>query len=269
MITKRRFVTGASAVLVGWRIGGIPSAGAAVGLPESLRDEFARIEKDSGGRLGVATFDTLYGGQIGHRADERFPMCSTFKLLAAGAILSRVDAGTENLDRRIRFKSRDIVVNSAITNDRTGGSGMSLAELCEAAMTWSDNTAGNLLLDSLGGPAGLTAYARLLGDMTTRLDRTEPDLNEAIPGDPRDTTAPAAMLSNLRTLVLGKALSTTSRDRLTAWLVGNKTGDARMRAGLPRDWAWGTRPVPANAARQTMSASSGRRTGRPSSCRSI
>ena len=239
MITKRRFVTGASAVLVGWRIGGISSAGAAVGLPESLRDEFARIEKDSGGRLGVATFDTLYGGQIGHRADERFPMCSTFKLLAAGAILSRVDAGTENLDRRIRFESRDIVVNSAITKDRTGGSGMSLAELCEAAMTWSDNTAGNLLLDSLGGPAGLTAYARLLGDMTTRLDRTEPDLNEAIPGDPRDTTAPAAMLSNLRTLVLGKALSTTSRDRLTAWLVGNKTGDARMRAGLPRDWRVG------------------------------
>ncbi len=239
MITRRRFVTGASTVLAGAGIGVIPTVGAAVGLPESLHNAFARIERDSGGRLGIAAFDTLYGGQINHRADERFPMCSTFKLVAAGAILSRVDAGTENLDRRIRFESRDIVVNSAITKDRTGGSGMSLAELCEAAMTWSDNTAGNLLIDSLGGPAGLTAYARLLGDTITRLDRTEPDLNEAIPGDPRDTTSPAAMLSNLRTLVLGKALSTTSRDRLTAWLIGNKTGDARLRAGLPKDWRVG------------------------------
>ncbi len=181
MVTKRRFVIGASAVLGGWQMGGVPSAGAAVGLPESLHDEFARIEKDSGGRLGIAAFDTLYGGQIGHRADERFPICSTFKLLAAGAILSRVDAGAENLDRRIRFESRDIVVNSAITKDRTGGPGMSLSELCEAAMTWSDNTAGNLLLDSLGGPAGLTAYARSLGDTTTRLDRTEPESQRSHP----------------------------------------------------------------------------------------
>jgi beta-lactamase class A len=189
--------------------------------------------------LGVAVLDTLTETRSAHRADERFPMCSTFKLLAAGAILARVDAGKEHLDRRIRFEGKDVVVNSAITKDRVGGEGMSVAELCEAAMIVGDNTAGNLLLAILGGPEGLTAYARSLGDMATRLDRIEPDLNEAIPGDPRDTTSPAAMLSNLRTLVLGNVLSVGSRDQLTRWLLGNKTGDTRLRAGLPSAWRVG------------------------------
>jgi beta-lactamase class A len=204
-----------------------------------LGSELGRVETESGGRLGVAVLDTLTGVQVGHRADERFPMCSTFKLLAAAAVLARVDAGRERLDRRIRFESSDIVVNSAVTKDRVGGDGMSLAELCEAAMTVSDNTAGNLILASLGGPDGLTAYARSLGDTLTRLDRIEPALNEALPGDPRDTTTPAAMLSNLRTLALGTVLSAASRELLTAWLVGNKTGDTRLRAGLPKDWRTG------------------------------
>src|SRR4029079_11579520 len=155
------------------------------------------------------------GERIGHRADERFPMCSTFKLVAAAAILARVDAERERLDRRIRFEAGDVVVNSPITKDRHGGDGMSLAELCEAAMTASDNTAGNLLLANLGGPAGVTAFARSLGDQTTRLDRIEPALNEALPDDPRDTTSPAAMLGNIRSLVLGDALSLSSRRQLT------------------------------------------------------
>jgi beta-lactamase class A len=132
-----------------------------------------------------------------------------------------------------------VVVNSAITKDRAGGEGMTLGELCEAAMIVSDNTAGNLLLAALGGPAGLTAYARSLGDTVTRLDRIEPELNEAIPGDPRDTTSPAAMLADLRTLVLGDALSASSRELLTQWLIGNKTGDTRLRAGLPKGWRVG------------------------------
>jgi beta-lactamase class A len=126
-----------------------------------------------------------------------------------------------------------------VTKDHAGGPGLTLAELCEAAMTVSDNTAGNLLLASLGGPAGLTAYARSLGDQTTRLDRIEPDLNEALPGDPRDTTTPAAMLANLKTLVLGNVLSAGSRERLTGWLLGNKTGGARLRAGIPDNWRVG------------------------------
>jgi beta-lactamase class A len=240
MITRRRFATAVSAAVVGCGLGsGLDRAEAASGLSAALGGELGRVETESGGRLGVAVLDTLTGVQVGHRADERFPMCSTFKLLAAAAVLARVDAGRERLDRRIRFEASDIVVNSAVTKDRVGGDGMSLAELCEAAMTVSDNTAGNLILASLGGPDGLTAYARSLGDTLTRLDRIEPALNEALPGDPRDTTTPAAMLSNLRTLALGTVLSAASRELLTAWLVGNKTGDTRLRAGLPKDWRTG------------------------------
>jgi beta-lactamase class A len=240
MITRRRFVRGAAAVIVGYgfaKTSGV--ARAAGGLSEKLAADLARIEKESGGRLGVAVLDRGTEAQAAHRGDERFPMCSTFKLLAAAAILARVDAGKERLDTRVRFEARDVVVNSAMTKDRVGGEGMSVAELCEAAMIVSDNTAGNLLLARLGGPEGLTTYARSLGDTVTRLDRTEPDLNEAVPGDPRDTTSPAAMLSNLRTLVLGTVLSASSRDQLTRWLLGNRTGDTRLRAGLPSDWRVG------------------------------
>jgi beta-lactamase class A len=201
---------------------------------DALAVQFAEIEKASGGRLGVAVLDTS-----GHRPDERFPMCSTFKLLAAAAILKRIDAGRERLDRRIPFGPSDLVVNSPTTKARVGEGGLTLAELCEAAMVMSDNTAGNLLLANLGGPAGLTAIARSLGDQTSRLDRWEPDLNEALPGDPRDTTTPAAMLENIRLLVLGDALSVSSRQQLTAWLLGNKTGDTRLRARLPKGWRVG------------------------------
>jgi beta-lactamase class A len=213
--------------------------GGEAALSDRLKDELARVEAESRGRLGVAVLDTGSHVRCDHRGDERFPMCSTFKLLAAAAVLARVDAGKEALQRRIRFERSDIVVNSPITQNRTGDDGMSLDELCEAAMIVSDNTAGNLLLDALGGPAGLTAYARSLGDTVTRLDRIEPDLNEAHPDDPRDTTSPAAMLANLRSLVLGDVLSAPSKARLTGWLVGNKTGDTRLRAGLPKSWRIG------------------------------
>jgi beta-lactamase class A len=240
MITRRRFARCAGAAIVGYGFApALSAAGAGPGLSDKLAADLARIEKESGGRLGVAVLDTATAAQSAHRGDERFPMCSTFKLLAAAAILARVDAGKERLDARVRFEAREVVVNSAMTKDRAGGEGMSVAELCEAAMIVSDNTAGNLLLARLGGPQGLTAYARSLGDMVTRLDRIEPDLNEAIPGDPRDTTSPAAMLSNLRTLVLGNVLSENSKDQLTRWLIGNKTGDTRLRAGLPSGWRVG------------------------------
>lgn len=150
-----------------------------------------------------------------------------------------MDQGQEDLARRIRFDTSDLVIYSPITKDRAGGEGMTLAELCAAALQYSDNTAGNLLLAALGGPQGVTAYARALGDTVTRLDRTEPTLNEAQPGDPRDTTSPAAMAENMRKLLLGSALSEGARARLAAWLVGNKTGDRRLRAGLPKGWRIG------------------------------
>jgi beta-lactamase class A len=241
MISRRRFVVGAGAgtTVAGFgMLGGGRDRAAAASLAEKL--DIPTIEAASGGRLGVAFLDTTTGARAGHRADERFPLCSTFKVLAAAAVLARVDAGQERLDRRIRFAASDLVVNSPATKERAGTQeGMSLDELCAAAMTMSDNTAGNLLLAALGGPEALTAYIRSLGDATTRLDRIEPELNEARPGDPRDTTTPAAMAANLRTLLLGNVLAAPSRERLTAWLVGNKTGDARLRAGLPKGWRVG------------------------------
>jgi beta-lactamase class A len=167
-------------------------------------------------------------------------MCSTFKVLAAAAVLARVDARQEQLTRRITIDASAIVTYSPVTEKHIGGDGMTLAEICEAAMTLSDNTAANVLLASIGGPAGLTAFARRLGDHLTRLDRDEPSLNEAQPDDPRDTTTPNAMASNLKALVLGTAaLSAASREQLTAWLIANKTGDARLRAGFVQGWRVG------------------------------
>ena len=229
MLTKREFVLGAIA---------IAACGAARADAETLAPAFARIEKESGGRLGVAVLDTQTGMRSGHRADERFPMCSTFKLLAAAAILRRVDAGTERLERRVSYTAKDLVTYSPVTEKHIAD-GMTLAELCDAAVTLSDNTAGNLLLAALGGPGGITALARSLGDHVTRLDRIEPELNEAIPGDPRDTTSPAAMTASLHALSIGDALSAPSRAHLTAWLLANKTGDARLRARLPSGWRVG------------------------------
>jgi beta-lactamase class A len=202
---------------------------------QALRD----LERKSGGRLGVAVIDTGSGTTLLHRADERFPMCSTFKVLAAAAVLARVDRKSEQLDRHIPFSKADLLEYAPVTTARVNEGRMTVAELCDAAITVSDNTAANLLLRTLGGPAGLTAYVRSLHDTVTRLDRDEPTLNTAIPGDPRDTTTPAAMAGNLRTLLLGTALSAASRDRLIGWLVANKTGDARLRAGLPKGWRVG------------------------------
>lgn len=197
------------------------------------------LEARSGGRLGVAVLDTATGAAVAHRADERFALCSTFKFLAAARVLVRVDRGEERLDRRVVFAEKDLVAYSPMTKERVGATGMTLAELCDAAITLSDNTAGNLLLASFGGPAGLTEFARSLGDKATRLDRWETELNEATPGDRRDTTTPAAMLENMRRLLLGDTLSAPSREQLIAWLIGNKTGAARLRAGVPRDWRVG------------------------------
>jgi beta-lactamase class A len=239
MLTRRMFCS--RALLVSASVGLMPGTSRARSNDAwaGLSAVFANLENASGGRLGVAVFDVATGADSGHRSTELFPMCSTFKLLAAAAILKRVEAGQESLERRIPFDASDLVVNSPTTSARVGEGSLTLAEICEAAMIVSDNTAGNLLLASLGGPAGLTTFARSLGDQTTRLDRIEPDLNQALPGDPRDTTSPAAMLGNLRSLVLGDVLSQMSRRQLTAWLLGNKTGDTRLRARLPKDWRVG------------------------------
>lgn len=230
MTTRRNFIIGAAAMA--------GMSGAAWAAAPKLADAFARIERDSGGRLGVGIFDAQAKVGAGYHADDRFPMCSTFKFLAAAAVLKRVDTGKERLDRRIQIEAKDIVPGSSRINAPVI-EGMTLAQLCEAAMTYSDNTAGNLILASLGGPAAVTAYARSIGDKVSRLDRNEPTVNEAIPGDPRDTTTPAAMAKNLLTLLLGNALTPKSREQLTQWLMASKTGDARLRAGLPAGWRVG------------------------------
>jgi beta-lactamase class A len=229
MISRREFAAGAAAIL---SVGGPAAA-----LP-ALQAEFARIEKEIDGRLGIAALDTRDGSMASYRADERFPMCSTFKALAAAAVLARVDIGKEQLDRRIRYEAKHLVTYSPVT-EKNVETGMTLAEICEAAITLSDNTAGNLQLAAIGGPEGFTAYLRTLGDTVTRLDRIETALNEATPGDPRDTTTPAAMTENLHKLVLGDALSAKSRAQLKTWLVANKTGDTRIRAGVPAGWTVG------------------------------
>ena len=235
-MNRREMVTGVAATIATF---GLLKTKAVHAAAPFLAEELSRIESGSGGRLGVAILDTGTQRHAEHRAAELFPMCSTFKLLAAAAVLKRCENGQDQLQRRIKFQSSDMVVYSPVTKDHIGGDGMTLAELCAAALNYSDNTAGNLLLASLGGPQALTAYARSIGDPITRLDRIEPDLNEAVPGDPRDTTTPAAMLQDLRSLLFGEVLSAASKDQLTTWLLGNRTGDARLRAGLPPGWRCG------------------------------
>jgi beta-lactamase class A len=206
-----------------------------------LSKQLAEIEKASGGRLGVGVLDTGNGRRAGHREDERFPLCSTFKFLAAALVLARVDQRKEQLERRVVYGRRDLVTHSPVTEKHADGTGMTVAQLCEATLTLSDNTAANLLLHSFGGPKGLTAFMRSIGDTKTRLDRFETALNEARPGDLRDTTTPAAMSRSMQKILLGDILRQPSRAQLLQWLDGNKTGDERIRAGLRADWKVGDR----------------------------
>ncbi len=203
-------------------------------VPELL----AQMERLSGGRLGVAVLETGSGEGTGYRAEERFAMCSTFKMLLTAAVLQRVDAGMERMDRGVAVPPKPLLGNSPLTEKRAGGE-MSISALCHAAMTRSDNTAANLLLGTMGGPEGLTRFARLVGDGVTRLDRTEPTLNEAAVGDPRDTTSPAAIVGDLRRLLLGDVLSARLRGELVGWMKSNTTGNDRLRAGLPAGWKVG------------------------------
>lgn len=199
----------------------------------------AELEKKTGGRLGVSVLDTATSITFGYRGTERFAMCSTFKVLASALVLSRVDKGEDDLERRIVYGSDKLVTYSPMTEKHVGGEGMTLAEICKAGITLSDNTAGNLMLESFGGPQALTDWLRSIGDASTRLDRTETALNEARKDDPRDTTTPDAMLDTLGNILTGSVLSEGSRTQLIDWMVANTTGDARLRAGLPREWKIG------------------------------
>lgn len=229
-----------------WTAGLVAAAARLPAAPRKIPvwpgEDFARAVRDcerrSGGRLGVAVRDTGTGAAFAWKGDERFPMCSTFKLPLAAATLRRVELGQERLERRVPVSRQDLVDYAPFTEKRVGRDA-SVAELCEAAVTLSDNAAANLLLAPLGGPAGFTRYLRALGDPASRLDRPETALGECTPGDPRDTTTPNAMLGVVQRILLGKALSPASRARLTGWVVANTTGDHKLRAGLPAGWRVG------------------------------
>lgn len=199
----------------------------------------AQIEYETRSRIGVVAVDSGNELRIAHRENERFLLCSTFKLLAAAAILQRVDAGKEKLDRFVPYTQADILAYAPVTKQHVAEGGMKLGALCEAAVAQSDNTAGNLLLQAIGGPSGLTKFARSIGDEVTRLDRMEPELNIAKPGDESDTTSPAAMCSDLLGLLRTSSLSDESSELLQNWLLKNETGATLIRAGVPKDWRVG------------------------------
>lgn len=226
----------------------LPFAPSAFADPKSAEAQLAELEKKSGGRLGVAAHDLGSGRKIAHRGGERFAMCSTFKHLAAAFALYRVDRGEEQLDRKVKISKANLVAYSPVAEKHIGGE-MTMAELCEAAITTSDNAAANHILASYGGPAGLTKFLRSIGDEVTRLDRIEPAMNEAAAGTgPRDTTTPEAMSDTTRRLVFGDVLSPASREQLKSWLIATSTGDARIRAGVPKDWAVGDKTGTCNKA---------------------
>ena len=234
MLTRRHFIaTTAAALPALLALPGLLHA--APGRFTTLPQAFAALEQKNGGRLGVAVLDSGSGERTGHRADERFPMCSVFKFLLAAAVLRRVDTQNESLLRQVDVPPKPLLSNSPLTEPHAGGS-MTVAALCHAALTRSDNTAANVLLQTIGGPAAVTALARSLGDPITRLDRNEPTLNTSLEGDPRDTTSPTAMAGDLQKLLLGDALSTESRNQLTQWMEANLTGLERLRANLPSGW---------------------------------
>ncbi|MFI7387458.1 class A beta-lactamase [Streptomyces sp. NPDC049813] len=213
--------------------------GSAAGARGGLGRRLAALEREHGARLGVFAQNLRTGAAHTHRADERFPLCSTFKTLAVAAVLRDLDDDGTYLARRVRYTRADL--------DRAGGApvtgrpenlahGMTVAELCGAALSYSDNTAANLLLDRLGGPAAVTRFARSAGDRVTRLDRWEPELNSAEPGRITDTTTPRAIGATYARLVLGRILDPGDRARLAGWLLANTTSDERFRAGLPAGW---------------------------------
>jgi len=203
------------------------------------RPSLLEIEARIGGRVGVFALDTANGRYLAHRADERFAMCSTFKWVLAAAILAQTDRARMSLTDRIVYGPADLIEHAPITRANLAKGSMTVAELAEAAVTVSDNTAANLLLARLGGPAALTEFVRSLGDSVTRLDRNEPALNSNEAGDVRDTTSPRAMVSLMRSVLCGEGLLPGSRTRLLGWLRACKTGNDRLRAGLPKAWIVG------------------------------
>lgn len=201
--------------------------------------QLAALEREHSARLGVYARNTATGATVQYRADERFPMCSTFKTVAVAAVLRDLDRDGTFLEKRIRYTAQD--TEKAKWAPVTGkeenlAHGMTVEALCDATIRFSDNAAANLLLRELGGPTAVTRFCRSVGDRVTRLDRWEPELNSAEPERRTDITSPHAIGRTYADLVLGSALDAQDRERLTHWLLGNTTSDEQFRLGLPKDW---------------------------------
>lgn len=198
---------------------------------------FQAIQNQSGGKLGAFALDTGTGKTLAYRADERFLMCSTFKLLVVAATLACVDAGNENLSNPVRYTEADLLEYAPVTRAHVKEGQLPVETLCEAAMEVSDNTAANLLTKRLGGPKAVTRFIRSLGDKVTRIDRLEPALN--VSHGVLDTTTPRAMAQSLRQILLGNVLEPSSRQRVLTWMEECKSGLNRLRAGFPEEWEAG------------------------------
>ena len=212
---------------------------AEVPVTTAIQKKLSALETAADGRIGIAALNTGNGSRIDYRAEERFPLCSTSKMMVAAAILKQSMSDTELLQQTISYQKADMTTGWSPITEQHIGEGMTIADLCGAAVSYSDNTAMNLLLNRLGGPIGVTAFARSIGDTTFRLDRYEPDLNEATPGSLRDTSTPSAMQDSLEKLVLGDSLALPQQTQLQTWLKANTTGDHRIRAGVPTTWVVG------------------------------
>ncbi|GAA2715014.1 MULTISPECIES: class A beta-lactamase [Streptomyces] len=235
-ITRRNVLTLGAGATLATVLAGSGTAHAAGG---NAARRLAALERAHGARLGVYAHNVRTGRTVAHSADELFPMCSTFKTLAVAAVLRDLDRDGEFLAKRIHYTAQDVIAaeNSKITERPANiAHGMTVEELCAAAISFSDNCAANLLLRELGGPAAVTRFARSLGDRVTRLDRWEPALNTAEPDRVTDTTTPYAIGRTYARLVLGDALATADRRRLMGWLLGNTTSDKRFRKGIPAGW---------------------------------
>jgi beta-lactamase class A len=223
---------------------------APIGGRQSVRSRFEDIHGSlgAGARLGVAALDTGSGRRLEYDAHGRYAMCSTFKAALAGAILARADAGGRSLGDSVAISRSDLVAYAPVVTANLHRGHMRIEELCAAIVEVSDNAAANILLREVGGPAAFTSFVRRCGDPVTRLDRLETELNSNLPGDPRDTTSPAAMLELMRNLLTGNVLAPASRIRLLGWMESATTGRDRLRAGFPAGWRVGDKTGTANGA---------------------
>ncbi|CAM4289682.1 class A beta-lactamase [Bacillus manliponensis] len=199
----------------------------------AIHQGFVQLERKFDARLGVYAIDTGTNQTVTYRPNERFAYASTYKALAAGAILQQ--NSIEKLNEVITYTEEDLVTYSPVTEKHVD-TGMTLGEICEAAIRYSDNTAGNILFEELDGPKGFERTLRQIGDKVTIADRFETELNEAIPGDIRDTSTPKTLATNLKAFTVGSALSADKRKILIDWMSGNATGDKLIRAGVPENW---------------------------------